>query len=137
METQTPTPLFPPFLNKGSRDKKDKGPVRRLQEALAVLLPGTAKRIGLVVDGDYGEITATLVTAAQDLVNPILKDNEAGYINTDGDFGPATRRALGNYVDEWPLDDCHQIPFVEGGECLYVGPDSTEAEVGCINAENK
>ena len=100
--------LFPPYLNKGSRDVGNAGPVRFLQRYFIACGEGGN---GLVADGDYGEKTAEVVKDLQRLIN--CEEEEV-----DGNFGPLTRKLLA--TDDGP--DFNKIPADnEDCGCLYVG----------------
>ena len=74
--------VFPPYLDKGSRGTA----VLALQCFLVGLGRFNEKvRVdGLIIDGDYGDLTATAVRSLQALFNFDVKDQ-------DGNFGPLTR----------------------------------------------
>ncbi len=76
--------LFPPYLDKGSRDLSVDGPVHYLGHLVQWL--GWAVP-GLVIDFDYGEFLAESVKNMQ---------RELGFTgdDVDGNFGPGTREAL-------------------------------------------
>jgi|GEM_PF-2762308 hypothetical protein len=112
--------LFPPHLDKGSRDTGPNGPVRFLQNLLIANLPEVARAIGLIPDGDYGDKTLALVVFVQYLAAREGYDVEPD--NIDGHLGPITRKGL---LAEWHLA-LDKIPAQAGGECLYMGPGFTE-----------
>lgn len=96
--------LFPPYLNQGS-----KGPaVAALQLILKAILDFENE---IVVDGEYGYVTARSVRRLQD---------ELG-VEQDGNFGPQTRAML---LDDYQID-VNVIPaniFV--GETTAVTPET-------------
>jgi peptidoglycan hydrolase-like protein with peptidoglycan-binding domain len=75
--------FFPPFLNQGSRDAGNDGPVRHLQNLLAGM--HDINTDGLEVNGIYDARTADCVTQLQ---------KKLGDLEPDGNFGPATRVCL-------------------------------------------
>ncbi len=96
--------MFPPFLNKGSKDVVPAGPVRFLQRFLIANGHAGEK---LIADGDYGDKTADAVRR--------LQRRMVG-IKPDGNFGPKTRAAcaeiFGIHVDKIPMEDDLQSGFV-------------------------
>jgi hypothetical protein len=116
--------LFPPYLNKGSKDLGPNGPVRLLQEGLSQFFPGTAAKIRLVVDGNYGDRTEILVIVLQDTVNRKLGNRFEELLEVDGNFEPATRTACWDNLQDWYVMPAR--PSNPGGACMYVGPDSPE-----------
>jgi hypothetical protein len=78
--------LFPPFLDKGSKDEPSisLGPVRFLQ---LLLISYECTRPSLTPDGEYGDETAEAVQVLQ---------RRLGFkgVEVDGNFGPGTREAL-------------------------------------------
>jgi hypothetical protein len=115
--------LFPPYLNKGSKDLGLHGPVRKLQETLAEDWPGLSKLLNLVIDGDYGDVTTIMVAATQDECNRQRCINQT-WLDVDGNFGPDSRKGFRRDL-KWKLNTEFE-EFVPGGECMYVGPDSPE-----------
>jgi len=115
--------LFPPFLNFGSEDKGPNGPVRYLQNTLIAYRPRLAAAIGLVPDGKYGKVMQAMVIIIQD---EAVEDRQVDEnFEVDGHTGTRTR---GLMKELWRLD-VNAIPFVEGGECMYMAPDSAEPQL--------
>ena len=91
--------VFPPYLDKGSRGTA----VLALQCFLVGLGRFNEKvRVdGLIIDGDYGDLTATAVRSLQALFNFDVKDQ-------DGNFGPLTRPEVAFFAPDqegeqvWP-----------------------------------
>lgn len=108
--------LFPPFLNKGSKDTCPNGPVRWLQEFLCAA--GFAVD-GMIADGDYGDKTAESVAAMQHDLG--FEDDEA-----DGNCGPKTREAMDDILGV----DINDIPMGDrtGEVVVFVHPDHTEPQ---------
>lgn len=96
--------LFPKYLNKGS-----KGPAVALLQCL--LKDRGCNMENIVVDGDYGEQTARGVAELQTLLG----------IEPDGNFGPATRKALVD--DDGGLDVNSILAAAFTGKTLTVGPE--------------
>lgn len=98
----------PPFMNKGSR-----GPHVTV---LHILLFGMGKGEGIVMDGDYGSVTAEKVAKFQ---------QDMG-LDHDGNFGPITREELKCFFDFDFEAACQTIP----GTTSFVQPDGTVIEWG-------
>ena len=95
--------------------------MRDLQKKLGVAEPELTAAVGLIPDGDYGDKTFIVVAVIQ--VRAIL----AGYIAegfvVDGHCGRATRAYFQANI---LVVDLNEIPFAEGGECMYADPDLSE-----------
>lgn len=99
------TPLFPPYLNLGSYG----GAVDVLHMLLEVLGHGE----GIVPDLQYGEVTSARV---RDLQSGLVG------IESDGNFGPATRAAL---KDQRGLDVDAISWAPQNGVTFWFDPEGT------------
>ena len=95
-------PLYPEYLNEGSIDAGTQGPVRFLQQILCSLGVKTEDDRDIIIDGVYGEGTASAVRMLQ---------NDTLEVDPDGNFGPATREALYRVTSI----DVNAIPAI--GDC--------------------